>query len=206
MDLNKLKFDVERDFSLGLVGTSVLLGRIRLIDEDSRKSPQYQDPKYLPFYYHIAKKISPISVLNVGFDLALPLCCFLKGSSSVARAIGLQVASADFYSPRLAVANIKDAKGRKFPVDFHFGKITDEALSRKLSGGVDMAMITERVGSDLLDVLEVCWQSLNLDGFIILDKAPPESPEGRLFSDFCRSKNRDFVFFSTRYGTALAMK
>ena len=97
-------------------------------------------------------------------------------------------------------------KGRRFPVDFHFGKATDENLSRKISGGVDLAMITERIGSDLLDVLEVCWQNLNLDGFVVLDRAPPESAEGRLFSDFCRSKNRDLIFFNTRYGTALAMK
>jgi hypothetical protein len=67
-------------------------------------------------------------------------------------------------------------------------------------------MVTEKVGPDLLDVLEVCWQNLNLDGFILLDRASPESAEGLLFSDFCRSKNRDVIFFGTRYGTALAMK
>jgi len=206
MDLNKLKCDIDKALSSGLLGTSVLLGHLRLIDEDSRKSPQYQDPKHLPFYYHLAKQIGPASVLNVGFNLALPLCCFLKGSSSVTRAVGLQTSSAEFYSPRLALANIRDVKGRRFPVDFHFGKATDENLSRKISGGVDLAMITERIGSDLLDVLEVCWQNLNLDGFVVLDRAPPESAEGRLFSDFCRSKNRDLIFFNTRYGTALAMK
>lgn len=206
MDLKKLKSEVDGRLSSGLLGTGVLLGHLRLIDEDSRKSPQYQDPKYLPFYYHLAKHISPSSVLNVGFNLALPLCCFLKGSSSVARAVGLQLISSDFYSPRLAFANIRDVRGRRFPVDFHFGKVTDEDFTRKISGGVDLAIISEKIGTDLLDVLEVCWQNLNLDGFVVLDKAPPDSPEGRLFSDFCRSKNRDFVFFGTRYGTALAMK
>lgn len=206
MDLKKLKSDVDQSLSLGLLSPGVLLGRLRLIDEDSRKSPQYQDPKYLPFYYHLAKQIDPASVLNIGFDLALPLCCFLKGSSSVTRAVGLQLRSLDFYSPRLALANIRDVKGRKFPVDFHFGKVTDEELAGKMAGGVDLVMITEKIGSDLIDVLEVCWQNLNLDGFVVLDKVTPESPDGILFSDFCRSKNRDFIFFGTRYGTALAMK
>jgi len=206
MDLKKLKSDVERSLSSGLLSTGVLLGNLRLIDEDSRKSPQYQDPKYLPFYYHLAKQMSPSSVLNVGFNLALPLCCFLKGSSSVFRAVGLQLLSQEFYSPRLALSNIRDVKGRRFPVDFHFGKVTDEEFVRKIPVGVDLAMVTEKVGPDLLDVLEVCWQNLNLDGFILLDRAPPESAEGLLFSDFCRSKNRDVIFFGTRYGTALAMK
>lgn len=206
MDLNKLKFEVDKSFLSGLLGTSVLLGHLRLIDEDSRKSPQYQDPKYLPFYYHLAKHINPSSVLNVGLNLALPLCCFLKGSSSATSAIGLQLRSSDFYSPRLALANIRDVKGRKFSMDFHYGNVTDEELARKVSAGVDFVMITEKVGTNLIDVLEVCWQNLNLDGFVVLDRAPPESPDGRLFSDFCRSKNRDVIFFGTRYGTALAMK
>jgi hypothetical protein len=206
MDMKKLKSDVEKSLSSGLLGTGVLLGNLRLIDEDSRRSPQYQDPKYLPFYYHLAKQMSPSSVLNVGFNLALPLCCFLKGSSSVSSAVGLQPLSSEFYSPRLALANIRDIKGRRFPVDFHLGRVTDEEFARMVSVGVDLAMVTEKIGSGLLDVLEVCWQNLNLDGFILLDRAPPGSPEGVLFSDFCRSKNRDSVFFGTRYGTALAMK
>ena len=75
-----------------------------------------------------------------------------------------------------------------------------------ISQGIDLVIVAEKVGLDLSDVLEVCWQNLNLDGFIVLDKASPESAEGVLFSDFCRSKNRDFIFFGTRYGTALAMK
>lgn len=206
MDLKKLKSDLDASLSSGLLGTNILLGHLRLIDEDSRKSPQYQDPKYLPFYYHLSKHISPVFVLNVGFNLALPLCCFLKGSSSVKGVVGLQMPSVEFYSPRLALANIGDVKGRKFPVNFHLGKVTDEEFTRKISGGVDFAMITERVGSDLLDVLEVCWQNLNLDGFIVLDRATPQSQDGRLFSDFCKSKNRDFIFFGTRYGTSLVMK
>lgn len=206
MDLKKLKSDVDDELSSGLLGTNVLIGRLRLIDEDSRRSPQYQDPKYLPFYYHISKRICPESVLNIGFNLALPLCCFLRGSSSVKSAFGFQAASEEFYSPRLAIANIKDIKGRRFPVDFHSGKVTDEPFARKISLGTDLAMITEKVGSDLIDILEVCWQGLNLDGFLVLDKAPPGSPEGKLFSDFCKSKNRDFIFFNTRYGTALSMK
>jgi len=206
MDLKKLKSEVEAALSSGLVGTGVLLGRIRLIDEDSRKSPQYQDPNYLPFYYHIAKHLNAPSILHVGFNLALPLCCFLKGSPSAVRATGLQLESAEFYSPRLAFANVRDVRSKKFPLDFHLGKVTDEPFTKMISRGIDLAMITEKVGFGLSDVLEVCWQNLNLNGFLLLDRAPPESPEGRLFSDFCKAKNRDFVFFDTRYGTALSMK
>ncbi|NDD55036.1 hypothetical protein EBZ39_14435 [bacterium] len=204
--LNKLKIDIEKKLASGLVGPRVLLDRMRLIDEESRKSPQYHDPNYLPFYYHLSKFIKPRVILQVGFNLALPLCCFLRGSESASSAIGLQIDSREFYSPRLALANIKDVKGRSFASSFHLGKVTDSAFADMVSPGVDLVMITEKVGPDLIDILEVCWQSLNLDGFILLDKAPLGSPEGKLFSDFCRSKNRDFIFFSTRYGTALSMK
>lgn len=207
MNLERLKADVEKRLAAGLVGPRVLLDRMRLIDEDSRRSPQYQDPNYLPFYYHLAKCVSPASVLHIGLNLALPLCCFLRGSNSAKRCMGLQIRSRDFYSPRLAIANVRDVKGRSFPAGFHIGDVTDEAFLRLVSAGVDLAMITEKVESSRLsDFLEVSWQSLSLDGVMVLDRASAGSAEGRIFADFCRSKNRDFVFFDTRYGTALAMK
>jgi hypothetical protein len=206
MDLNQLKSDVEKKLKSGLISPRVLLDHLRLMDEESRRSPPYQDPNYLPFYYHLSRHLNVRSVLHVGFNLALPLCCFLRGSSSAKSAVCLQIDSGSFYSPRLALANIKGTKGRSFPVDFHLGSVADEVFSRMISGGMDIAMVTERLGSGLPDVLEVCWQNLNLDGFLVLDRSPPDSSEGRLFSDFCKSKNRDSVFFRTRYGTAFAAK
>ena len=206
MDLNKLKNDMEDALEGGLAGPRALLDKLRMMDDDSRKSPQYQDPNYLPFYYHLSKHLKPKTILQVGFNLGLPLCCFLQGCSSVTMAVGFQFESVDFYSRRLGVSNIKDIKGRSFPFAFHLGRITDEPFVRMISQGIDLVIVAEKVGLDLSDVLEVCWQNLNLDGFIVLDKASPESAEGVLFSDFCRSKNRDFIFFGTRYGTALAMK
>lgn len=206
MDLTNIKNDLENKINSGAIAPRILLDRLRLIDEDSRKSPQYQDPSYLPFYYHLSKFLNPSVVLHVGFNLALPLCCFLKGSASATRAVGLQIKDKAFYSPRLAISNIKDVKGRSFPVDFHLGTVTDEAFVKMISGGVDLVMITEGAGVGLPDVLEVCWQNLNLDGALVLDRAPPRSEDGKLFSDFCMSKNRQPVFFNTRYGTAFSVK
>lgn len=204
MELENIKSELEKKLSLSLINPRILLDRLRLIDEDSRRSPQYQDPNYLPFFYYLSGVVSPKVILNIGLDLALPICCFLKGCHSAKRLIALQPDLGSFYSQRLAISNIKDTS--RLSVDFHFGGIADEGFLKMISGGLDLVVISEHSGFDLSDILEICWQNLNLNGFLVLDKVSIGSAERKFFSDFCRSKNRDFIFFNTRYGTALSAK
>jgi hypothetical protein len=186
------------------VGPRVLLDKLRLIDESSRKSSQYQDPNYLPFYYHLGKLIQTKSLLHLGFNLGLPSCCFLQGCPSVERMLCFQRSSKDFYSPRIAISNIRDIKGKNFLVDYHYGSVVDAEFIGKMSSSFDLIMVTEKVNGDKIkEDLEACWEYLNLDGFICVDHLADNKD---VFSDFCKAKNRPFVIFNTRYGTGLAQK
>lgn len=189
------------------ISPRVLLDRLRTMDDQSRRSGQYQDPNHLPFYYYLSKFMSPKDILNVGLDLALPVCCFLRGSESVSSLACMQRKTGNFYSPRLALSNIRDTKGRKFPVSFHHGSILDPEMQEMMSGGFDFVMITDRMESDGMgEILECCWKKLRLDGFMLVDRVDSEKDTGDLFRSFCKSSNRAHVVFSTRYGTGFVQK
>lgn len=71
IDLKKLKLDVDVHLKKELISGKLLLDRFCMINEDSRKSPSYSDPKFTAFYYHLGKYLEPKSLLEVGFDLGL---------------------------------------------------------------------------------------------------------------------------------------
>lgn len=207
MSLDEIQSIVKNKLDNQLITSRVLLDRLRLISEESRKSSQYQDPKYLPFYYYLSRVVFPKNIVHIGFDLALPSCCFLQGSNSANSILGFQQISEKFYSPRLAFSNIKDIKGKKFEIDYYYGKINDLDFVKKLQKNFDLCMITERLNNDQInELLDICWEYLNLDGFIVVDHLKSNKSMGDIYRDFCKSKNKSPVEFSTRYGTGIIQK
>lgn len=198
--------EIQKDLSLKLsrqaVSPRVLLDRLRMLDEDSRKTGQYQDPNYLPFYYHLSKFFSPKSVLNVGLDLGLPICCFLAGGPRPEGVFLFQRRSEAFYSPRIALSNVRDVMPKASPV-YHNGLISDETLAR--FAGLDMVLVTGRYDCDeVREILDTCWGLLNLDGVLVLDHSHGKNSD--VFSSFCKAQNRPHVMFDTRYGHSLTQK
>lgn len=188
----------------GQVSSRVLLGRLGMIDEDSRKSSQYQDHNYLPFYYHLSKVCRPKSILNIGFGIGLPLCCFLQGCNSVENVVCFQQNSSSFYSKRIGLSNVRSVKRRSVKVGFWRGGVTDPEFQSMLSGGFDLALITERSSPDFIhEQLDVCWSALRVDGLLVLDHIASDPKSGAVFRSFCNVKNAEFVEFSTRYGTGV---
>lgn len=184
----------------------ILLDRLRLIDEGSRRSGQYLDPNYLPFYYHLSGLISPQDVLHIGLELGLPSCCFLLGSKTASSMTCFQRRLSGFYSPRIALSNIKDVKGRKFPVEFYNGLIIDREMQDKMSKGFDLVMITEKTSpDDLQEILDVTWERLRLDGFVVVDHIS-EKERAMVFNNFCKTKDRPFFNIQTRYGVSIVQK
>jgi predicted O-methyltransferase YrrM len=188
------------------MSSRVLLDRLRLVDEHSRSTSQYQDPNYLPFYYYLSRFVSPRSMLHVGLDLALPSCCFLSGCSSVERLLCFQRREKTFYSPRIAMSNLRDAKP-SLSVDYYYGGINDLEMEHKMREGFDMAVITSKMNNDdMSDCLEICWRSLRLDGILVVDHTRSVRQIGELFEAFCKVQNRPCIFFDTRYGTGATQK
>lgn len=189
------------------ISTRVLLDKLRLIDESSRKSSQYQDPRYLPFYYYLSKLQDSKSLLHVGFDLGLPSCCFLQGATNVERMVCFQRKSSSFYSPRIAISNIKDIKGKNFNVFYYYGALIDKEMEGLMKNGFDTILITERMNDDQMnEALNLCWNCLNLDGALCVDHSTADKNIGKMVKDFCKAKGRLFSSFDTRYGAIVVQK
>jgi hypothetical protein len=205
-DLESIRTKLQRSLISGVISGRLLLDRMRLLDESSRKSAAYADHRYAPFYYHLGKFVSSKSMIEVGFNLGLLGCCFLKSCKTVERYLGFQQKSDAFYSPRLGIANIRD--NHKGLADIYVGEVTDEEFTQKISpNSWDLVIINEEVGFDKhLLYLDVIWPYVSEQGIIVSEYIDRHTPAREAFDAFCKSKNRVSMKFDTRYGTALVQK
>lgn len=205
MELNELKKILEEKLNKSLP-SKLFLNKMRLLDENSRNTPAYQDPKYIPFYYWLGTQIQPKSLIEIGFRLGLFSSCFLNSCKSVERLIGFQQKTNDFYSPRLGIANVKDNfKGSLY---VYTGDIQDDTFEFKLGhDGWDLLIINEEVNYDKhRDYLDLMWGKLNSGALIIMDYIHKHLPAKEAFFDFCKSKNRLPIELETRYGVGIIEK
>lgn len=200
-DFKKL---LEDDLNKQYVSPKILLSKLRLIEEESRKSPQYQDHFYLPFYYHLGKYIEPKKILQIGLNLGLEICCFLQSNNSTEDFYGFQNKDNNFYSERIAISNIKSTK--KIKINYYYGQIYDQKFLDDLNN-FDMVIINEKSNFDQInDTLDICWKYLNLDGVLVFDNVNYDKKINKIFFDFCKSQNREGQTYKTRYGTGIVQK
>lgn len=205
MSLKDFSKDLDKKLKLQLISSRVLLDKLRLVDESSRKSGQYQDPLYLPFYFHMGKFMNPKAVLQIGLNLGLEFCCFLQGNKTPNYFFAFQNNDGNFYSERLAFSNIKDIS-KKVKTQFYYGSILDEDFLSKLIN-FDLILITEKSNFDkIMDALNICWNKLNLDGFLVVDYLNYDKKIKKIFLDFCKVKNREGFVYETRYGVGIVQK
>jgi hypothetical protein len=186
-----------------LVSSRILLDRLRVIDESSRKSGAYQDPFYFPFYYYLGKILSPKSMTNIGLRLALNTCCFLKSCKTIENIYAFERRTNEFFSPRLGLANIKDVN-KKINVNFFYGSIVDFA---NFKNRTDLILYNEQINQDKFqESLEIMWENLNFDGFYVVDYIDSNKNINNAFFSFCKIANRDPILFKTRYGIGIVQK
>lgn len=174
------------------------------MDESSRSSGQYQDPNYLPFYYHLGRAFDPRRVFFIGLDLGLQVSCLLKGCGTPKSVHCVQPRTESFYSPRLAVSNVKYAAGRRFPIQVRVGDPDDDFL--RSCAGVDMALVSHEMNSDsLMECMGLCWGLLAPGGHLCVDRLCHRDSRG-VFRDFCKSRGCDSHVFDTRYGSGIAAR
>lgn len=203
----KLEFGVELNDKLKkqAIASKFLLDKLKLIDDNSRKSSQYQDPFYFPFYYHLGKYINPKSVLQIGLNLGLEFSCFIQSCKSVNNFLGFQSKTEDYYSNRLAFSNIASIN-KKIHLDFYYGNLYDKDFIKKVNN-IDFAIITEKNNFDYIkNSLDICWNNLVLDGYLLLDYLKYDKKIEQIFYDFCRSQNTEGYIFKTRYFVGIIRK
>lgn len=186
------------------LSATTLLGRFKVIDENSRKVTRYTDPTYAPFYYYLGCEIKPRSLVEIGFKIGLISGSFLIGCKTVEKFLAFQQSDEDkYYSPRLGSGNIKKCYKNKF--DIYIGEITDEEFKNKLIGNKwDLLVINEETSYDrYMAYLEFFWKYINQEGFICMDYLNYNKYAKKAFEDFCKLKNRSPVRFKSKYGVGL---
>lgn len=206
MDLPELHQQVSRELTKGLLSSRILLDRLRVPVEAYRRSIEYQDQTYAPFYYHLGKFISPRALFQIGLGLGFPICCFLASCKSVEKIFAFIPEGDESYSPRLAVSNVKDFHRDDFA--YHLGSIIDREFLEKFEAVEwDMAFINVQVSLDLhRNYLDLAWQRMPLDGLIVMDYLSSYQPAHEAFMTFSKVVNREPVLFDTRNGTGIIQK
>ncbi len=201
MEPTELKDFIEEKIKKQFITSKLLLGKCRLIDENSRSSSAFIDPSYLPFYYYLGRYMNAYSVMEIGFRLGLSATCFLRACSSVKNYFAFQEKLDTFYSFRLGVKNVKDFyKGK---IETHYGQINDDKMKNN-NNLFDLCIINEEKDYDKhLSYLDYVWERTNYDGLIIMDYINFYDSARRAYFDFCNIKNRDPIIVKTRYGVGL---
>jgi hypothetical protein len=207
MRIDELKKIIDKDLDSQRISGRILLNRMRLIDETSRKSSAYLDHRYAPFYYYLGKYISPKSFMEIGFTIGLLSASFLASCKTVDRFFGFKEQGGDFVPQRIGRSNIRlFMKSKKD--EYYSGNLFDEQFSSKILPNFwDLIIINEETVYDKhLEYLDLTWDSLSEDGYIVAEYIDRHKPAKQAFFAFCESKNRKPIVFKTRFGTGIIQR
>lgn len=188
------------------VPSSVILSRFMMLDESSRNSYTYTDPKYIPFYYYLGSQIQPKNFCEFGFKLGLCSGVFFLGCHSVENFLAFQHVSNEYYSSRLGVRNIKQFYKKSFQL--HVGEISDSNFQDKFHAhDWDLISINDQVSYDQhMAYLNLSWEKLNEGGMIIMDYINSHKAAAKSYNDFCKLVRREPIFFKSKYKVGLIQK
>ncbi len=206
MKLEEIKVQIEAKLKKRLPA-HIFLDRMRLIEEDSRRSLAYNNPTYVPFYYWLGTILETKTLLEVGFRLGLLSGNFLKSCKTVNYFLALQETKpGEFYSERVGKSNIKDHYKGNFYI--HAGKYDDDLFTTKLNSiEIDLAIINEEVSYDKHRLYyDLLWPQVAKNGIIVVDYLNKYKPSLIAFKDFCTSVNREPVYVNTDYGVGMVIR
>lgn len=187
--------------------SQVFLGKMRVIEEESRQSFAYNDHTYVPFYYWLGTILEPKTMIEVGLRLGFLSGNFLKSCKTVKRFVAIQETKAgEYYSSRLARANVKDNyKGETY---IHVGRVEDEIFTTKLkSMEFDLAIINEETSYDRHRLyFDLLWPQISHDGLVVVEYVDKHKFSALAVKDFCVSLNIEPIYIDTTYGVALIRK
>lgn len=211
MDFKNSADKLHSDLAKQIISSKTLLSPFRVINESSRRTGAYQDSRYIPFYFYLGRLVEPKSMVQIGLGLGLSCSCFLKGCKTVEDLLAFQK-NEEFYSPRLAIKNVKDNYKNKFEV--YTSKFKDKILidpvfvDDKLFENIDLAILDDQKMNydQYRNWLTILWDRLNVDGLLVMDFINSNKSAGAAFKDFSKIANREPFVFKTRYGTGIVQK
>ena len=203
MDANILRKQLDD----GLISSDKLLAGTKLLDESSRAAGDYNDIRYLPFYYHLGKQLTPKSVYQIGAKLGLVGACFLRSCKTVEQWLAMD--QDRNLAARIIESNLKlHTKYCDDPMPGMMGYmgLSDSMLemsAAKEFAGFDLGLLTENFGPErYVKHLNFLWKNLTPEGLLVADYIHSHD----VFHEFCRVNNREPDVFNTRYGVGIIRK
>lgn len=197
---------IDAQLAKGILSGKLLLSRTRMLDENSRLSPPYTDPHYIPFYFYLGQHVQPKNVVEIGLRLGLCSSTLFRTCKGVNKFLAFQEKGQVFYSPRMALHNVRDYY--KGSIEKHIGKITDDQFVNMLEKDLwDLALVNEETTYDThLSYLDILWKNMRLDGTILIEYVNYHDYVKKAYFDFCKKNNREPYVFKTRYGVGVITK
>lgn len=205
-ELESIAEQLKRDLKNQIIVGSVLLDRLSVIDELTRKTPAYLDHKFAPFYYYLGKYFKSQNLMEVGFNLGFFSACYLKSCKTVENFLGFQKTQKEYYSMRLGKANIR--KNYKGISNFYYGDLFDQEFLMYFGKNPwEVVLLNlETTYDEHLEYLDFIYPSLASGGLIVVDFYDHHKPNKDAIDAFAISKNRQLHYFNTRYGVAIIQK
>lgn len=204
--IKEFEKEIEIKLEKKFISGRYLLDRFCVIDEASRKTSAYLDPKYAPFYYYLGKFTNPSKMIEIGFDLGLLSASFLTSCNTVNYFFGFKEKEKEEFIPnKIGYKNIKKVyKNEKY---LYCGKIYDSVFLDKIkSEKWDLVIINEEKDYDKqLQYMEILWPHMEKKGIMIVDYMFNESTKNAVNS-FSKKENINIKIFKTRYITAALQK
>lgn len=193
MDLDQLRNRLEK----GSIRSEMLLCSAKVLDRSSRDVPAFNDPKYFPFYYYLGQQCNPIVVAQIGSKLGLIGACFLQSCKSVKKWLVID----NYKKPptNVILSNLKM---------FSSAEVVFECVNGELviNDRCDVCFLTEKYDLEYVSkYLEILWAILENEGLLVVDYIHDKIMKD-MFIDFCDVRNREPVFFDTRYGLGIVKK
>ncbi len=195
---------INKQLNDGLMSSDILLAGTKLVDESSREAGDYKDGRYLPFYYHLGKQLTPKIVYQIGAKLGLVGACFLASCKTVESWLAMDH-DRDFTA-RIITSNLKLRTKDKNKIEpggmINYMGLNDSMLSSPSASSehIDLCFLTENFGEErYLHHLNFLWKILAPEGLLVADYITAHD----VFHEFCRVKNREPVIFNTRYGVGI---
>jgi hypothetical protein len=206
MQLEELKRLVETDISKSLMPAHVLLQRFNMLDDGARENVMCVDPTYFPFYYHLGKHIKPKRMIEVGFGLGLISGSFISSCETVEEFFAFQSEKDEhtWRTGRTNILNINLNLKNNFKIGVgNFKKHAFYISSKKW----DLVLMNETMSyDDYRYTLDILWNSIEFDGYMVVDKIMTQDVCRKGFKDLTKTNNREFVELKTLYGTGIIKK
>lgn len=193
----------------GIMRSDVLLANMRFLDVEARKTSEFSDPKYFPFYYYLGQQLHSQHVVQIGSQAGLVGSAFLQGCRTVESWLSMDVPRNQGSSlANVIQGNLSKHCGGKVGsmyVPPNLEPLLVETIHPKAELA-DTVFVSEKFEPEHYKiVLEFAWKYLIVEGILIADYIATDVIKP-VFESFCRVKNREPLVFDTRYGVGIIQR